>query len=108
MVPVGPVPVAVTIVHARETTVEPAAMKRAGVKSAPVKPAAMKPAGVKSATVKPTKSAAMKSATAVETPSSTPAPCVGEAWLAENSHAEQRSGNAHYTPPFARLGSAVA
>ena len=48
--------------------------------------------------------------TAVKTATSTPAVrrCEGETWLAENSRPQQRSGNAHHTPPFFRLGSAIA
>ena len=97
MVPVIPLVTARTIVQAPETAVEPAAMKRAGVKSAPVEPAAVKPA------ISTVETAAMETAT-----SSPAVRRIGEAWLAENSHAEQRSGNAHYPPPFARLGSVVA
>jgi hypothetical protein len=46
----------------------------------------------------------------VKTPTSTPAVprCEGETWLPENSRAQQRSCNAHHTPPFSRLGSAIA
>ena len=48
-----------------------------------------------------TPSAAMESAAAAMR-------CVGEIWLAENSRAQQRSCNAHHTPPFPGLGSAIA
>jgi hypothetical protein len=77
-------------------TVEPATVEPAGVKSAAAKPARVEPAGVKSA--------------AVKTSTSTPAVrrCEGEVWLAENSRPQHRSGNAHRTPPFSRLGSAIA
>ena len=73
MVPVSPVGGAETIMHARETTVEPAAMK---------------------------------SATAVETPASAPAMRrrVGEAWLAERSSAQQSSCGAPQSPSSPGLG----
>jgi hypothetical protein len=83
----------------------------AGVKSTAVETAAVKPAAVETAAVKPAKSAAVEAA-AVETPSaavpSAPVRCVGEIWLAENSHAQQCSGNTNHTRPFAGPGSAIA
>ena len=95
MVPVSPVPVAETIVHSRVTIVEPAAMKRAGVKSAPVKPT--ESAAVKSA----------KSATAMKTPASAPAMGrgVGDVWLAERNSARQSSCSAPQSRSSPGLGS---
>jgi len=115
MIPVSPVPVTVTIVQAHDTAVEPAAMKGAGVKAAPVEPgiSTVEPAAVEtstSAAVETPTSAAVETPTsaAVETPTSAPAVRrVGEAWLAEDSRAQQCSCNAHHTPPFPGPGSAV-
>jgi hypothetical protein len=99
------VPVAtVSAMHACEATMEPARVEPAGVKSAAVEPAAMKPA---KSTVETTAVETPTSA-AVEAPSAPAVRRVGEAWLAEKSRTQQRSCNAYYTPPFARLGSAVA
>jgi hypothetical protein len=89
MVPVPPVATVKAVVQAREAAVEPAGVKSTAVETAAVKPAA----------VKPTKSAAVPSA---------PVRCVGEVWLAEDRCSEERSCNAHHTPPFARPGSAIA
>jgi hypothetical protein len=95
VVPVAAVPVAETIVHAGDATVQ-SMVKSAGVKptaveSTGVKPATMEPAAVKSTSVK---SAAVES-TAVEastTVASTSAMrSVGEIWRAERSNA-QHSG----------------
>jgi hypothetical protein len=64
---VASAPIAETIVHAGEATVEPA-----GVKSAAMEPAGMKSTGMKSTAVEPAATVASTSATRI-----------GEFWLAE-------------------------
>jgi hypothetical protein len=89
MVPAAAVPIADTVVHAGEATVQ------SMVKSATVKRASVKPTGVKPTGVKPTmEPATVKSATMEPTAAmaSTPAMrSVGEIWRAERSNA-QHSG----------------
>jgi hypothetical protein len=89
MVPAAAVPIADTVVHAGEATVQSmvksATVKRASVKPTGVKPTGVKPtmepATVKSATMEPT--ATMASTSAMRS--------VGEIWRAERSNA-QHSG----------------
>jgi hypothetical protein len=89
MVPAAAVPIADTVVHAGEATVQSmvksATVKRATVKRASVKPTGVKPtmepATVKSATMEPTATVASTSAMR----------SVGEIWRAERSNA-QHSG----------------
>jgi hypothetical protein len=84
MVPAAAVPIADTVVHAGEATVQSmvksATVKRASVKPTGVKPT-MEPATVKSATMEPTATVASTSAMR----------SVGEIWRAERSNA-QHSG----------------
>jgi hypothetical protein len=89
MVPAAAVPIADTVVHAGEATVQSmvksATVKRASVKPTSVKPTCVKPtmepATVKSATMEPTATVASTSAMR----------SVGEIWRAERSNA-QHSG----------------
>jgi cell division septation protein DedD len=84
MVPAAAVPIADTVVHAGEATVQSmvksATVKPTGVKPTGVKPT-MEPATVKSATMEPTATVASTSAMR----------SVGEIWRAERSNA-QHSG----------------
>jgi hypothetical protein len=86
-----------------------------------MKTTAAKSAGMETTAVKPTKSAAVETTTmetaAVKSPAVAPSAvassaatvcCVGEIWLADNSRAQQCSGNAQHTPRFAGPGSAIA
>jgi hypothetical protein len=89
MVPAAAVPIADTVVHAGEATVQ------SMVKSATVKRASVKPTGVKPTGVKPTmEPATVKSATMEPTAtvaSTSAMRSVGEIWRAERSNA-QHSG----------------
>jgi hypothetical protein len=94
MVPAAAVPIADTVVHAGEATVQ-SMVKSATVKRASVKPTGVKPTGVKPTGVKPTmEPATVKSATMEPTAtvaSTSAMRSVGEIWRAERSNA-QHSG----------------
>lgn len=90
MMPVPLVLAGKAVVQARESTMEPAPVERAGVKSTAVETA-----------VKRAKST-------VETPAAPVRRCLGEFWLAEDRRAQERSCNAHHGPRFPGPGSAIA
>jgi len=94
MVPATAATIAEAIVQTGDTAVKSAAVKGVTMKAA-------KSATVETGTVE---TAAVESTPTVKTSSAT-VRCLGEIWLAEQSHAQQPSRDARYTPPFLWPGS---
>jgi|SRR6516165_8883265 hypothetical protein len=99
VVPATPAAIAETTVQTGDTAMKTATVKGITVKATTVK--AAKSGTVETGTVE---TAAVESTPTVKTSSAT-VRCLGEIWLAEQSHAQQPSCNARYTPPFLWLGS---